>query len=353
MRVLMTTDCVGGVWSYAMTLCGALAAHDVNVTLAATGGPLPEEKRREVPATVDLRYEPFRCEWMQPPLADVKAAGRWLDELVAEIRPDVVHLNEFAHGGRFDLPTLIVAHSDVANWHRHVLDRGPDASWDGYAAAVAGGLRGADAVVALTQSQISDLKSSYAAVGDFRVISNAVAADVEPAAVREPFVLTAGRVWDEAKNVRALAEAAGGLAWPVKVAGDATHPDGGTASFENVELLGPLPRGELLELMSRAGVYALPAKYEPFGLSAVEAAMCGCPLVLGDIASLREVWGDAATFVPPDDADALRSALTELIEDPDLRAARATAARGRAVMFTPERQAAAYAELYRELAASA
>ncbi len=36
------------------------------------------------------------------------------------------------------------------------------------------------------------------------------------------------------------------------------------------------------------GDLRLPARYEPFGLSVLEAALSGCALVLGDIPSLRE-----------------------------------------------------------------
>ena len=61
--------------------------------------------------------------------------------------------------------------------------------------------------------------------------------------------------------------------------------------------------------IARAAIYALPAHYEPFGLSILEAAMSGCALVLGDIPSLREIWGDAAVFVHPDNRDAVARCL--------------------------------------------
>ena len=56
-----------------------------------------------------------------------------------------------------------------------------------------------------------------------------------------------------------------------------------------------------------AAIYALPARYEPFRLEVLEAAAPGCALVLGDIASLRELWDGAALFVAPDDDRALRA----------------------------------------------
>ena len=355
MRLLMTTDCVGGVWSYATTLCRALAAHDVAVTLAVSGGPMSDAQRAEASAlaNVELHHRPYRCEWMQPPLADGAAAGDWLERLADQAAADVVHLNDFAHGGRDfgGRPRVVVAHSDVISWHRHVLNATPHAAaWDGYARGVREGLAGAAAAVAPTAAVLADLRHAYGFDREGVVIPNAVEPPANPPATdREPFVLSAGRVWDAAKNVRTLADAAAGLPWPVKVAGDATHPDGGVASFPNVELLGPLPHGDLMSLMSRAAVYALPAKYEPFGLSAVEAASRGCALVLGDVASLREVWGDAAAFVPPGDADALRAALLRLIHDEPDRRRLASLACDRAARYTPEAQALRYLQLYRQL----
>jgi glycosyltransferase involved in cell wall biosynthesis len=99
-----------------------------------------------------------------------------------------------------------------------------------------------------------------------------------------------------------------------------------------------------------ASIYCLPARYEPFGLSALEAALAGCALVLGDIPSLREVWGDAAVFVPPNEPPALRQALQQLIHDPARRTQLATAARARAARYGPQRMADAYLSAYRHLA---
>src|SRR6185369_6695620 len=107
----------------------------------------------------------------------------------------------------------------------------------------------------------------------------------------------------------------GGFPGPVRVAGSDRDPDGSQPSFSNVELLGWLEPQEVGRAMERAAIFAHPARYEPFGLAPVEAALRGCALVLGDIPSLREVWGDAALFVDPTDDDALAGALRELAQD--------------------------------------
>jgi glycogen synthase len=94
--------------------------------------------------------------------------------------------------------------------------------------------------------------------------------------------------------------------------------------------------------LGRASIYASPARYEPFGLAALEAGLAGCALVLGDIASLREVWGDAATYVDPFDDDHLTRELQRLIADPGAVADLGRRALDRARTYTPERMAAAY-----------
>ncbi|MDB5296059.1 MAG: glycosyl transferase group 1, partial [Phycisphaerales bacterium] len=177
---------------------------------------------------------------------------------------------------------------------------------------------------------------------------------------KEPFVLTAGRLWDEAKNVAALAAVAPGLPWPVRVAGEARHPGGTMTATSgatgdagpatpNLYPLGRLDEAEMAHAFARAAIYCLPARYEPFGLSALEAGLSGCALVLGDIPSLREVWGDAAVYVPPADHGALRDALVGLIGRPDERRARAEQALARARRYVSAPMAAAYVGAYKGL----
>ena len=122
-------------------------------------------------------------------------------------------------------------------------------------------------------------------------------------------------------------------------------------STSNVHLLGRLYTEELVSWYAHASIYALPARYEPFGLSVLEAALSGCALVLGDIASLREIWWDAAVFVPPDDGNAIAHAINTLIKDSSLRTALAAKARTRALKFTPQRMVAGYLEAYQDLIA--
>ena len=179
------------------------------------------------------------------------------------------------------------------------------------------------------------------------VVWNGIGPSAPSLPEKSAFILAAGRMWDAAKNLRTLAEAARELAWPVLVAGPGAieEPVGGV-------LLGNLTRTELQKRMQRAAVFASPALYEPFGLSVLEAAAAGCALVLSEIATFRELWTGAAIFVDPTDRGALHDALAEMCADDRRRAQLQRAARERSHRYSIARMVDAYATIYQDLLAS-
>jgi glycosyltransferase involved in cell wall biosynthesis len=362
-RVLMTADAVGGVWQYALALGSGLVRSGVRVTLAVMGPPPASQREAATRLGMQVRVSYGRLEWMADPWRDVDAAGRWLRELEARCAPDVVHLNGYCHANAgFRAPVLVAAHSCVCSWWRAVHAAPAPAGWNEYRARVSRGLSAAGVVIAPSAAMLDALRREYAAAMEHaRVIPNGATLAApgsggsrrgRASVAKEPCILAAGRLWDEAKNIQALCAAAPRLAWPVYVAGDACSPDGARARTSGVRPLGRLEPSVLQSWLARASIYALPAKYEPFGLSVLEAALCGCALVLGDIPSLRENWSGAAVFVPPDDARALAAALARLISDPHERDRLGATARTRAAAFTPERMVAAYLDTYQELLAA-
>ena len=290
MRILMTTDTVGGVWDYAVQLARSPAPAGVAVTLAAVGRTSAVQRAQA--AGLTLVESDFRLEWMDDPWADVAASGAWLLGLEREHRPHVVHLNGYAHGRLpFVAPTVVVGHSCVGSWWQAV--KGEPAPPGRYHDEVTAGLHAATAVVAPTRAMLAELDRLYGPARDATVIYNGRSPDDFRPADKRPFVLSAGRLWDEAKNLATLRRAAAGLPWPVRVAGD-----GGAGG--GVDLLGKLSAADMAAAFAAASIYCLPARYEPFGLSVLEAALSGCALVLGDIPTLRELWEGAAAFVAPD-----------------------------------------------------
>lgn len=356
-RVLMTADIVGGVWTFALELAEVLGTHGIETVLAAMGGTPSEEQRAAAGRIPNLLLVAgdFKLEWMDDPWPDVEASGGWLLDLEARYRPDLVHLNSFGHGAvPWSSPVLLTAHSCVLSWWEAVKGGPPPARWDRYRETVARSLRAVDVLTAPSRAMLQSIDTNYGpGLPEHRmVVPNGRSEDQFPAAEKESFVLTAGRLWDEAKNAAAVAEIAARVPWPIFLAGDNRGPDGATPSFGGCRMLGRLTADELAGWYARASIYALPARYEPFGLSALEAALAGCALVLGDIPSLREIWRDAALYVPPGDPDRLASAVSALIADPRQRRDMALRATQQARAYTPERMASGYLEAYRVAAES-
>jgi glycosyltransferase involved in cell wall biosynthesis len=360
-RVLLTTDTAGGVWSHTEELADALRARGHQVALVAFGAA-PSAVHRE---WLNVRPElPFTwisspLEWMAEPEPALSASVDALRGVVEREEPDLIHLNQFFYGAhQLGAPKLVVAHSDVLSWWRVMKgENAPDDPWfRRYTGWVLQGLAGADLRVAPSAWMAGQAEAIYG-FGDVQVVHNGRSATGAgtPCRARDPWVVAAGRLWDEAKGVGDLAGAAPDIPGRVIVAGAAEHPAGG-ADFPRdapgVEYAGMLPAAGLRELLGRAAVYAATSRYEPFGLAPLEAALAGCALVMTDIPTFRELWEGCALFYPPGDVAALAAGCRELLQNPDRRQALSGAAGKRArERYNPGRMAAGYEALYRRILA--
>lgn len=106
---------------------------------------------------------------------------------------------------------------------------------------------------------------------------------------------------------------------------------------------------ELIELYGGARCLVFPSLWEGYGLPALEAMACGCPVISSDRSALPEVVGDAGMLVDPLDAEAIGAAVRELVTDDARRAALAERGRRRAAGMTWARTAELTRAVYREL----
>jgi glycosyltransferase involved in cell wall biosynthesis len=90
---------------------------------------------------------------------------------------------------------------------------------------------------------------------------------------------------------------------------------------DRVKYVGYVPDEELAALYSAAECLALPSWYEGFGIPIVEAMSCGTPVVTSSGRhAAPEVAGGAAVLVDPADPGAIATGLSQVLDDPKLRA---------------------------------
>jgi glycosyltransferase involved in cell wall biosynthesis len=347
LRVLMSVDAVGGVWRYALDLARGLREEGVETVLAGFGPEPDRERRREAEAVAELHLMGAPLDWMVPDEAALTRVPGVLADLAARCSADVVQVNapSQAAGLETDARVVAVCHSCVTTWFRAVRRDDPPAPWHWQRALNARGLARADRIVAPSAAHAALTRACYPGLGTVDVVPNAVT--LPPGAgERRPFVHAAARWWDAGKDAATLDAAAALADWPVLASGATEGPDGSATRFRHATGLGPRPHVEVIGAARQAGVLVSTSVYEPFGLAALEAAASGAALVLSDIPTYREIWGEAALYAPPREAGAFAHALNLLAADAGFRRDMARAAADRAARFTPRAQAQAMRALY-------
>ncbi len=82
---------------------------------------------------------------------------------------------------------------------------------------------------------------------------------------------------------------------------------------------GYLPDEDLVMLLNQATVLVLPSLQEGFGLPAIEAAACGCPVIATTASPLPDILGDACEYIDPRMPHSLRAALLRVLLSGDRR----------------------------------
>lgn len=346
-RVLMTLDAVGGVWRYAMTLAAGLAAHDSSVLFVGLGPRPSAAQRAEAEKLGELVWLDLPLDWLAGDASELEPIPAALDRLAESRDVDLLHLNLPSQaaglsGGR---PKVVVSHSCVVSWFRAVRQSDVPDDWRWQYQLNREGLLRADAVLVPSRSHGEALAACYGPLGRMVVAYNGAHAATTSSGKRA-LVAAAARWWDDGKNGATLDVAAGRSDWPVLMAGATTGPNGATLALDHAHALGELPNARLRALLAQAAIVASPSVYEPFGLVALEAAQAGAALVLADIPTYRELWSDAAVFVPARDPAAWAEAINTLAADRPLREALAAEAGWRAQSYTPEAQLAGVLEAY-------
>lgn len=89
--------------------------------------------------------------------------------------------------------------------------------------------------------------------------------------------------------------------------------------YNNITFTGYIKDEELKQLYQNATAFIYPSFYEGFGIPPLEAMASGCPTIVSDIPSLREVCGDASIYVNPYDISDIANKLREVCYNSELQ----------------------------------
>ncbi|MFM1871705.1 MAG: hypothetical protein RL398_1127 [Planctomycetota bacterium] len=260
-----------------------------------------------------------------------------LPMLLRELRADLLHSSVAAIPLSARCATIATAHD--LPWHHRA--EGEKSSWRARLAAERSFVR-ATAVIAPSTVTADDVrKTTGVDHHKVQVIPHGVALDPNPPTADRrhgPFLALGD---DRPRKNRDTVQLAHRLA-------NARAPQ-----LPDLQFVGPpahyVDEAQKLALLRNCRAAVQCARFEGFGLPALEALAHGAPLVCSDIPSHREIVGDAALRVDPLDASAIADALLRIHRDTALREQLAAAGPTRARRFAPSAVAIAWRQLHEEL----
>ena len=356
-RPLQRADAQRGIGTYVRGLLGGLVEEGFDDRMA-----LLVDAGTELPSLPDGDFVAFAVGRRYRGRLGLVEEAVTLGDKLARVDPALYHATTLALPGRCPVGLVVTLH-DLIPWalggRRMLGER--TRWWLGRRL-----LSRADAVIAVSEHTAQDAQRR-ARVGRDRleVIPEAVGSSFRPAegatervaarhGIPGRYVLYVGAL-DARKDLLALRRAwravrAAGLDVELVVAGSpgANAP----AAMKGARLVGHVTVEELVDLYSAAECLIFPTRYEGFGLPALEAMACGCPVVAYRNSSLPELVGDAAVLVDDGDVRALGRAAVAVVGNAEEAARLRRLGLKRAQGFTWRRTARRTIDVYERLIAS-
>ncbi|MFZ6711385.1 glycosyltransferase family 4 protein [Undibacterium sp. TC9W] len=281
---------------------------------------------------------------------------------------DVIHYHfpwpfmDIAHFlGRIKKPSVVTYHSDIVR-QKYLLKL--------YSPLKHQFLRDVDRIVATSPNYLATSPTLELYKDKTEVITYGLDNSIYPvpsaellakwrAIVGENFFLFVGML-RYYKGLHILLEAAAGTDIPIVIVGDGPEEielkrQAESLQLKNVHFLGALPEPDKVALLTLCYALAFPShlRSEAFGISLLEGAMYGKPMISSEIGTgttYINVAGQTGMVVPPSDPAAFRQAMEYLLAHPQEAAQMGINARQRYLdLFTADKMASNYTRLYQQV----
>ncbi len=294
---------------------------------------------------VELHPCPQASQGLLPRVRNVAAAARQ--------QADVHHIVGDVHYLAFGLPaarTILTIHNCAAlNRLKGLARAALKYFW------FSGPIKRAAVTTTISKSTRQELRAWLGPRADgVEIVPNCVSSDFtfKPKAFQEasPVCLQVGTKWN--KNLERVAEALRGTQCRLEVVGtmDAEQRSLLAATRVPFRALGRVSDDELVEAYRRCDFVTFVSLYEGFGLPILEAQATGRPVITSNIGPMPEAAGEGALLVDPTSVEAIRAAVTSLVESHALRESLVEKGRSNASNFQPAQIARRYADLYDRVA---
>ena len=167
---------------------------------------------------------------------------------------------------------------------------------------------------------------------------------------QNPRILQIGTAFN--KNIQRLCEALEGISCILIIIGELSESQRKKIRKHRIiyENRYNLNQKELIHEYEKADLLAFVSTVEGFGMPIIEAQACGLPVVTSNISSMPEIASDGAILVSPYDIDIIRKGILKLISNEELRSSLVKAGYKNAVLYSKEKIAEQYLEVYQSLA---
>jgi len=344
---------------------------------------LPSDHRYSFFYASHNRIDESKIENLKSKIHRLPFHDKWLMRIWQRLRlPIPVELIvgkvDLFHSPDFTLPPTLPGVPTLLTVHDLSFIRDPESAWPSLRAflnkAVPRSVKRATHVLADSQATKNDLIELFGTPAEkITVLYSGVEARFAP--VRDqaeidrvcakyqlprPFILSVGTLQPR-KNYARLIEAfaaitsgaphhlviTGGKGWLYESIFEQVQRSGLEG---RVHFPGFVDDADLPALYSAADVFALVSLYEGFGLPLLEAMACGTPVIGSNVSSLPEVIGDVGVQIDPRSVDDIARALTQMIEQPELRERSIGMGPERAQAFTWDKAARELLAIYDQVA---